>query len=102
VVYINTDNNTRGFLNAGGSHALQTMMNEVARDVPDPQTNVSVLKRRLARNTANASSLSGKNDAAARNNMTLSPLGSGSDYTAFLQHAGIPSLNLGYGGEGSG
>ncbi|HRE50530.1 MAG TPA: transferrin receptor-like dimerization domain-containing protein [Flavitalea sp.] len=102
VVYINTDNNTRGFLNAGGSHALQTMMNEVARDVTDPQTNATVLKRRLARTAANASSLSGKKDAVAQNSITLSPLGSGSDYTAFLQHAGIPSLNLGYGGEGGG
>ena len=32
----------------------------------------------------------------------LSALGSGSDYTPFLQHMGIASLNLGFGGEGGG
>ena len=34
--------------------------------------------------------------------MKLDGMGSGSDYSAFIQHAGIPSLNLGYGGEGGG
>ena len=34
--------------------------------------------------------------------MTLGALGSGSDYSAFLQHAGIPSLNIGFGGEDEG
>ncbi|MBL7736855.1 MAG: M28 family peptidase [Chitinophagaceae bacterium] len=102
IVYINTDGNSRGFLSAGGSHAFQTMTNEIARDVTDPQTNVSVLKRKLAKNAASASSTNDKKDAAAKNSIALSPLGSGSDYTAFLQHAGIPALNLGYGGEGGG
>jgi N-acetylated-alpha-linked acidic dipeptidase len=32
----------------------------------------------------------------------IQALGSGSDYTPFLQHMGIASLNLGFGGEGQG
>ena len=32
----------------------------------------------------------------------LSALGSGSDYTPFIQHTGVPSVNLGFGGEDSG
>jgi len=34
--------------------------------------------------------------------LRLGALGSGSDYTPFLQHLGIASLNLGYGGEEGG
>ncbi|MCA6079106.1 transferrin receptor-like dimerization domain-containing protein [Fulvivirga sedimenti] len=92
VIYVNTDGNSRGFLSAGGSHTLETMVNQVAESVTDPQTNVSVADRRKA-----ALKVMGE-DAEFK----LSALGSGSDYTPFLQHAGITSLNIGFGGEGSG
>ncbi len=92
VAYINTDGNGRGFLGAGGSHSLQTMVSEVAASVPDPQTGVSVKERRAALDLVNG----GDGDFA------LYALGSGSDYTPFIQHAGIASLNLGYGGENAG
>lgn len=105
VLYINTDGNGRGFLGAGGSHTFQHLVNEAARDVKDPQKGVSVLERMQARVRANA--FAGKNrDAAALEaakaggDMPIGALGSGSDYTAFLQHLGIPSLNVGFGGEG--
>lgn len=102
VVYINSDGNGRGFLNAGGSHAFQTMINEVAAGITDPQTNVSVLKRELARNTIRATGTAAKKGALAKKEIDLSALGSGSDYSPFLQHAGVPSLNLEYGGEDGG
>ncbi|MGK0488971.1 MAG: N-acetylated-alpha-linked acidic dipeptidase [Candidatus Endobugula sp.] len=92
VAYINTDSNGRGFLYAGGSHTLQAMVMEVADDVVDPQTGVSVRKRR------NAVDLLSGGDG----NTGLSALGSGSDYTPFIQHAGIAALNLGYFGENEG
>ncbi|NNE02714.1 MAG: M28 family peptidase [Eudoraea sp.] len=92
VAYINTDGNGRGFFNAGGSHTLQAMVQEVASSVTDPQTNVSVKERRIA-----AQLVRGGDDQ-----FTLSALGSGSDYTPFIQHAGIASLNLGFGGENAG
>ena len=41
-----------------------------------------------------------KSESADRPNLRIAPLGSGSDYTSFLQHLGIASLNLGFGGEG--
>ena len=102
VVYINSDGNARGFLNAGGSPALQTLVNEVAAAVTDPQTGVSVLKRRLAKETADATTIKAKNEALAKKEMELSALGSGSDFSPFLQFAGIPSLNIEYGGEDAG
>ncbi|MGB5700549.1 M28 family peptidase [Muriicola sp.] len=92
VAYINTDGNGRGFFGAGGSHTLQAMVDEVADIVKDPQTGVSIKERRIARQL-----VSGGNS-----NFELSALGSGSDYTPFIQHAGIASLNLGFGGENAG
>ncbi len=92
VAYINTDGNGRGFLSAGGSHTLQALVSEVAGSVKDPQTGVSVKERKLARQLVN-----GEDEA-----FELYALGSGSDYTPFIQHAGIASLNLSFGGENSG
>ncbi len=102
VVYINTDGSGRGFLSAGGSHGLENLMDEIAKDVQDPQTNVSVYERLKARQVTTASSDKARKDNMAKKNMTIGALGSGSDYSAFLQHAGIPSLNIGYGGEDEG
>lgn len=92
VAYINTDGNGRGFLGAGGSHTLQAMVGEVAGTVTDPQKGVSIKERSAARDMMNG----GKGDFG------LYALGSGSDYTPFIQHAGIASLNLGFGGENAG
>ncbi|MFT4604463.1 MAG: N-acetylated-alpha-linked acidic dipeptidase [Rhodothermales bacterium] len=97
VAYINTDGSGRGFLGMGGSHALEPLINQVARSVTDPQTGVSVSDRLRARRRAG-----GEREADTRADLRISPLGSGSDYTPFLQHLGIASLNLGFGGENSG
>ena len=102
VAYINSDGNSRGFLFAGGSHTLETLMTEVARDVTDPQTNISVLERSRSLQAINAPNAKARMDILNRKNLVLGALGSGSDYSPFIQHLGIPSLNLGYGGEGNG
>ena len=92
VAYVNTDGNGRGFFGAGGSHTLQAMVSEVADIVKDPQTGVSIKERRIARQMV----------SGGDGNFELSALGSGSDYTPFIQHAGIASLNIGFGGENAG
>lgn len=92
VAYINTDSNGRGFLGAGGSHTLQAMVKQVGEGVKDPQTGVSVVTR------SNAAMLVNGKEGGFK----LSALGSGSDYTPFIQHTGVASLNLGYGGEDNG
>ncbi len=110
VLYINTDGNGRGFLGAEGSHDLQHFLNGAARDVVDPQTSVSVLDRLQAHVRVDGYAGTGRRDedavalAAAKmgGDMPLGALGSGSDYSAFLQHLGIPSLDIGFGGEGGG
>jgi N-acetylated-alpha-linked acidic dipeptidase len=102
VLYVNSDTNGRGFLEAEGSHAVQHFLSEVARDVKDPETGGSVLARSLAeRHVSSFEPVRG--ESAARPSVTgdlqLGALGSGSDYTPFLQHLGINSINLGFDGE---
>ncbi|HEX2466476.1 MAG TPA: transferrin receptor-like dimerization domain-containing protein [Thermoanaerobaculia bacterium] len=99
VVYLNGDSNSRGFVGAGGSHALETMVNQVFDSVTDPQKGVSVAARARA---LDALSGSPEEQKAAREGkpLALGALGSGSDYTPFLQHLGIASLDVRFGGEG--
>ncbi len=105
VLYLNSDTNSRGFLGAQGSHSLQHLVNQVAADVRDPQTGVSVDQRlRAALQVAGFESPSADSKriaqlAANGSELPIGGMGSGSDYSAFLQHAGIASLNIGYGGE---
>jgi N-acetylated-alpha-linked acidic dipeptidase len=101
VAYINTDSNGRGFLGVGGSHTLERFINEVGREIPDPQTNLSVWQR--AKNELVVSSTgAARREAMNRADMRISALGSGSDFTPFLQHLGIASMNIGFGGEDGG
>src|SRR5688572_15415163 len=101
AVYINTDSNGRGFLGIGGSHTLEKFINEVAREVDDPQTKLTVWDRARANQIVNGSAAARK-EAQERADLRIYPLGSGSDYTPFLQHLGIASLNIGFGGEDGG
>ncbi|WPP50522.1 M28 family metallopeptidase [Catalinimonas niigatensis] len=94
VAYINSDSNGRGFLGVGGSHTLEKFFGEIAKDVDDPQTELTVAGRRNARLMTQ-----GKEE---NNGIVMSALGSGSDYSPFIQHAGIASLNIGFGGENAG
>ncbi|MBU6477319.1 MAG: M28 family peptidase, partial [Xanthomonadaceae bacterium] len=91
VVYINSDTNGRGMLFAGGSHSLQHLVNQVAAGVTDPETQASVQQRQRASLDVHAAEknaspmmkesakLAGKDG-----DIPIAPLGSGSDYSAFL------------------
>ncbi|MGE3889902.1 MAG: M28 family peptidase [Vicinamibacterales bacterium] len=101
AVYINTDSSGKGWLNVGGSHGLQQLMTEVARDVMDPRTGKPVAeesRRRQVNGTPETHKAAREKDAA----LWLEPLGSGSDFTPFLQHLTLSALNVGFGGESSG
>jgi N-acetylated-alpha-linked acidic dipeptidase len=99
AVYINSDTNDRGFLEAEGSHTLEKFINAVARDIEDPESKVSVWKRMQFERIASPAQ---RQEARTRADLRIGALGSGSDYTAFLDHLGIASMNLGFGGEGGG
>jgi N-acetylated-alpha-linked acidic dipeptidase len=110
AVYINSDSNGRGYLGVEGSHSLERFINNVARDIQDPETKLSVWKRdQLARiknsgrpGRRGSGSSEDREELRKRPDLRIGALGSGSDYTPFLQHLGIASLNLGYGGEDGG
>jgi N-acetylated-alpha-linked acidic dipeptidase len=96
VAYINTDGTSRGFLNISGSHTLEKFVNEVRGEVDDPLVDASLQERLRARMMVSGSKY------ADREDLPIGALGAGSDYTAFLHHAGIASLNMGMGGEAGG
>jgi len=99
VAYINSDSNGRGFFRAAGSHDLEKFINDVIRDLKDPEKDIPVWQRaRLAR-IANAKNQEDRAEIRKRAELTIGALGDGSDYASFLDHAGISSLNIGYGGE---
>src|SRR5436309_4676959 len=102
VVYINSDVSTRGYFGAEGSHTLEKFINEVARDVQDPETKLSVWKRAQLGTISSATTADDRAEARNRADLRIGALGSGSDYGAFVQHDGIASLNIGYSGEDGG
>jgi N-acetylated-alpha-linked acidic dipeptidase len=104
VVYINTDGTGAGYLSMGGSHSLEKFINEVIRDVKDPVHDVSLDSRlrsrmRVREFNVGASEL---NEESERTDLRIYAMGAGSDYTAFLHHAGVPALNMAFGGESGG
>ncbi len=101
VFYLNTDGNGRGFFGAGGSHSLEKLVNEVIRDVEDPETRLSVWKRTQLNLIRNGDA-GERADARNRADLRIEALGSGSDFTPFLQFAGVATLNMGFGGEDGG
>ena len=97
VFYLNTDGNGRGQLGGGGSYSLMRFANEVAHDIDDPETHTPVWQRMRAFRI-----VGGDLESRGRSELTIGALGSGSDFTPFLQHAGVPTLNIGFGGEDGG
>ena len=99
VAYINSDTNDRGYLEAEGSHSLESLVNSVANDIQDPEKGVSVGKRLRLDRMAHAESPDERQKFETEKNLVIGDLGSGSDYSAFIDHAGIASINYGFGGE---
>jgi len=111
ALYVNSDESNRGFFNASGSYQLERLINDVAHEIPDPETNVSIWKReeagratregggRAGNGVARVSATSGANKSDI---LPIGALGSGSDFATFIDHLGISSVNLGFGGEDRG
>jgi len=102
VAYINTDGNGRGFLSAGGSQSLEALVTGAASEVQDPEKKIPVLQRAKLRQIERAAKPEDRRKIRERQYLELEALGSGSDYTPFLQHVGLASLHVGFGGESDG
>ena len=100
VAYLNTDGNSRGFVSIGGSHTLERLFNQIMADVSDPRMDMTLKDRKRAELRLNADDERERSDATDREDLRIFPMGSGSDYTPFLQHLGIASAHIGFGGEG--
>lgn len=101
VAYINSDSNGKGRLGAGGSHTLEKFVVEVARDVSDPVSGKPLIDNMRVHSSTQTGRETAETSSASDYHMEA--LGSGSDYTSFLQHLGIASLNFGFGDDdGSG
>jgi N-acetylated-alpha-linked acidic dipeptidase len=90
VLYLNSDSNGRGIMAAGGSSSLQVFFSEILRDVNDPKKKEPLLVGARARRAQ------GEKSEEKDTDFRLGPLGAGSDYVAFLHHAGIASINAGF------
>jgi N-acetylated-alpha-linked acidic dipeptidase len=99
VAYINSDGNGRGYLAMHGSQTLEHFVNGVARDISDPEANVSAWQRLHLKEVADADSADHRKELRDQQDVRMDALGSGSDYTAFIDHLGIASVNLEYSGE---
>ena len=108
LLYVNTDTNGRGFLSVGGSHDFQHLMNQVAADVIDPETGVPIGQRLRAKIRVAALEPEAKDHLKAEAKIAADPdqdfpieaLGSGSDYSSFLDHLGVPAIDVSFGEEG--
>ena len=102
VFYVNSDNTDRGFLQMEGSHSVEHLLNTVAAEVPDPETKYSVLERARLQAIGEATTEAERTELRDRRDLRIGALGDGSDYSPFLDHLGIPSVDLGFDGETSG
>jgi N-acetylated-alpha-linked acidic dipeptidase len=111
VLYLNSDDINRGYFGAGGSHELQTLANQVAAEVTDPETQADLRTRLRAHLEVEGQQASGRRaeeakdlakTAAAGGDLPIEALGSGSDFTPFLQHLGVPTLDVEFGDEAAG
>jgi len=102
VAYLNSDSNGRGYLEMEGSHTLEAFYNDVARDITDPESGVSVWKRLRLHRIEDAKTAEDRKEIRERPDLRIGALGFGSDYTVFLDHLGIPCISLGFGGEDEG
>jgi N-acetylated-alpha-linked acidic dipeptidase len=102
ILYLNSDSTGKGLLGIGGSHTLERFVNEVIRDVPQPKQSKSILEALKDRRMSQVRSDEERLELRQRADLRISALGSGSDYTPFIQHLGVASLNTGFGGESGG
>ena len=102
ALYINSDENGRGYFGAQGSQSVEALVNDVTREMVDPETQATVWQRQKAAQTAGRGRGAHAEVNDKRETIELGPAGSGSDYAGFIDHLGVASINIGYGGEDRG
>lgn len=102
IAYINLDSAVTGAdLNMSGSPSLRELARQSAAAVPDPNKDDSVgglWEQRMAEKWASTSTID-LEQADETFELHLGALGSGSDYTVFLDHLGIAAVDFGFRGK---
>jgi N-acetylated-alpha-linked acidic dipeptidase len=102
VAYINSDSNGRGVLGAEGSHTLEKLVNDVAHDVQDPETKLTVWKRWQLDSIKSASSDEERQELRQRKDIRIGISGGGSDHAGFQNFLGIAVVDASFGDEDEG
>ena len=100
AIYINSDENGRGYFGANGSQSFELMVNDVVHEMKDPESGATVWDRQKAAGAVGRGRRGGA--GAERKTIAFGPAGSGSDYAGFIDHLGVASINIGFGGEDRG
>lgn len=102
VAYLNMDAAVSG-PNFGASSvpSLWKLIKAATRDVRDPggKSVYEQWQERFKQSRSEAELDDDRNPGPQGNEARITALGSGSDYTPFLQHLGIPSLDMSFGGD---
>ena len=103
VAYLNVDVAVSG-PNFGASSvpSMWKLIRAAAQDVRDPKTGNSIFdawRARVRENLPEAELYDANGNETPAPTPRIGALGSGSDYTPFLQHLGVPSLDMGFGGD---
>jgi N-acetylated-alpha-linked acidic dipeptidase len=90
---------------ASGTPSLKEFIREIAKSVPSPQGGTVYDAWKTATAPSAENGRSGETATfrappnAAQTDVPVGDLGSGSDYTVFLQHLGVPSTDISSGGD---
>ena len=104
IAYINTDVGVSGpNFAASASPSLNDFIRAATRQVPDPNTGQTVYDAWSEHSNGGAVELSGLSGESSAARTAAEPaigtLGSGSDYSSFIDFAGIPSIDLAFSGD---
>jgi N-acetylated-alpha-linked acidic dipeptidase len=104
LIYMNTDVGVAGpNFGASATPSLKQFVRDAARDVQDPRAARSIYdvwRERLAQAKENANGTARREPPPdPSGEVPLGALGAGSDFCPFLDHAGIPSMDMGFGGD---
>jgi N-acetylated-alpha-linked acidic dipeptidase len=102
VAYLNSDTNERGYMLPGGTQDLESFISGVARAVTDPETQMTVYQRSHLYSLSKAKNAEERAAVRKRNDLEVTALGDGSDFTAFQDYAGISTLSVEFGDEDDG
>ena len=99
VAYLNTDVGVAGpNFDASAVPSLQEFVRDVTREVPSPKGGTVYEQWKLSQRTSPGHRSAGLHAPAANDDVKVGDLGSGSDFTPFIQHLGVPSTDIGSGG----